>query len=1654
LLNKKSNIIFARVLMRKTKTILFLLLMVLSFKSLHSQCGSIYVEASDTAFCIPKVVNFKIHNYPPNTTFEWDLGSGYITALDAYTIMYSVSGYHDVRVRFTFQDGSKCVLFYEDFINARANPIPQFSANRLALCDISDSLIINDITPNSVKRDWLIGNNVYNNDSSTIVEKLSLPYGYKPMTMFVRDVFGCNGKKTFDSAFYLPKPLVVDFVANKISGCIPASINFINKSDTAGITVSQWKWEFPNANSSNLSNASYPQNIIYNSIDTFDVSLIGITNAGCTDTIIKQNYLMFGDSVSIGVSIPITSFCAGRVLEVSHTNIRNPSPQLTFNPTNYSILSSTPTMSRVKFSLNSSYSLNIKDVINGCVSEKNIPNAFQVVGPVANFSIDNDKSCIRPDTFKVTDESILSPGVTKQNRWDLFYDSLPNTTLQTATNTNKVGLIASQYAKYSIRLIIIGSDGCTDTLIRKTSFEIKPILPRFDWSPLVACPGETVEFNNTTEIVTKKVPNKYQWLFYDLDKSIMKTDTNKNPKVSYPSKGKYSVSLIAFNSLGCRDTLTKDTQIVVIDPTPTLIAEKTNLCKTEPFVIKITYKDSLAKTKYTYRWLFYHKDSINLIYLVNNLDSISVNYLNPGQYKVKVIRFSIPTFSCRDTFEFPSPIYVSGINMTPRASPNIGCQPFVSNLSSRQSFNYNFKNGNPNNVSVLWRTVLDTNQIVIRQPTLLNTQAFVKRRGNYNILMVSTHSSGCKDSVFTPRIDAGFSTWFTAVGRNGAACVDKPYQLINQSNPAFVSYKWMVLDSVSGFTISPSNTSKDISINFSKTGYYRIALIGYGSGACNDTVIQGVNVSSIKANFFSEDTISYCAPVIVRLSAKKNPNIISYKWFVDNKVLDNTNPNIGYLINRNTGPDGMPVKLVVNGYACNDTMEDASFFKVIGPIPQFRLENNTGCEKLNVKFINESKYFNKFFIEYGDGTALDSIKFKNHIYQIYDRALPLQVYRPKVSIVDTFGCLATFKRDTIIVFKAPEGNFSVDRDSGCAMLDVKFKNLSIGAVSYKWDFENAQKINSTQVGPTYQYAVGVFNPMLISKSANGCEDTTKNIVNIHSFENPRVNFISSQDTICYNTKVDFTSSIISIHSNIVSWSWDFGNYSITSDTSSKKNPSYTFVRPLLNLVSLQVEDNFGCKDTVEKYIYVYDTIGPESEPINYVSVTDNKDIVINWKASKFNRFNRYYLYNDNSGYTLIHSTNVRTDTTYKVTSGIDIAQSRYCYSIRTSDNCNSIGKPAFPHCTILVKISDSINKLVLSWLPYEGWGAAKVERYRIYRKEPNGQFILLDSTTNTNYSDDGLCPKLYCYYVVAVQKNGKWLSVSNTECKIPKYIPPTLPVDATRVTILDNGNPLIEWDKYTHVKRVKKYHISRFYEGASKDKFYATSDSLRFIDEGFNVFTNSNSYTYWVRAEDHCGTQSPESSESKTILLKGKSLNYLAKMEWTPYQKWYSGIKKYEILFKENGEFKIIGTVDKNSQTYEYNFLDTKMDDSLCFRIRAIKDTTIDIESLSNILCLISDPQMFVPSAFSPNGDGNNDVFIPKSILIFNNTGNPIKDYYMEVFNRWGEKVFESRDATIGWDGNYKGKKALDGVYLYRVRGLGLDGITTFNLDGVVTLLR
>ncbi len=86
-----------------------------------------------------------------------------------------------------------------------------------------------------------------------------------------------------------------------------------------------------------------------------------------------------------------------------------------------------------------------------------------------------------------------------------------------------------------------------------------------------------------------------------------------------------------------------------------------------------------------------------------------------------------------------------------------------------------------------------------------------------------------------------------------------------------------------------------------------------------------------------------------------------------------------------------------------------------------------------------------------------------------------------------------------------------------------------------------------------------------------------------------------------------------------------------------------------------------------------------------------------------------------------------------------------------------------------------------------------------------------------------------------------------------------------------------------------------------------------------------------------------------------------------------------------------------------------------------------------------------VPNAFSPNGDGHNDILYVR--------GSGFLEFELQIFNRLGEMVFKTNDESIGWDGTYKGKAQEVDVYMYVLKGRCADGQDIMN-KGNITLLR
>lgn len=95
----------------------------------------------------------------------------------------------------------------------------------------------------------------------------------------------------------------------------------------------------------------------------------------------------------------------------------------------------------------------------------------------------------------------------------------------------------------------------------------------------------------------------------------------------------------------------------------------------------------------------------------------------------------------------------------------------------------------------------------------------------------------------------------------------------------------------------------------------------------------------------------------------------------------------------------------------------------------------------------------------------------------------------------------------------------------------------------------------------------------------------------------------------------------------------------------------------------------------------------------------------------------------------------------------------------------------------------------------------------------------------------------------------------------------------------------------------------------------------------------------------------------------------------------------------------------------------------------------------------ISESKLEMPNAFSPNGDGINDVYRAKSNY------QSIVEFDAYIFNRWGQKLYEWHDPAGGWDGKFNGKDVKQGVYFVLVKAKGADG-RKYTIKKDVNLLR
>jgi len=120
------------------------------------------------------------------------------------------------------------------------------------------------------------------------------------------------------------------------------------------------------------------------------------------------------------------------------------------------------------------------------------------------------------------------------------------------------------------------------------------------------------------------------------------------------------------------------------------------------------------------------------------------------------------------------------------------------------------------------------------------------------------------------------------------------------------------------------------------------------------------------------------------------------------------------------------------------------------------------------------------------------------------------------------------------------------------------------------------------------------------------------------------------------------------------------------------------------------------------------------------------------------------------------------------------------------------------------------------------------------------------------------------------------------------------------------------------------------------------------------------------------------------------------------------------------------GSIYYNQAQFNHSYTDTGW-----FEVEHVVINTFDCPDTSKATIRINpETLIFVPNAFTPDGDGKNEIFFATAV--------GIKEFSFKIFNRWGEVLFETTDPSTGWDGMHpNGKEAIQGVYTWTVFAKG-----------------
>jgi len=548
----------------------------------------------------------------------------------------------------------------------------------------------------------------------------------------------------------------------------------------------------------------------------------------------------------------------------------------------------------------------------------------------------------------------------------------------------------------------------------------------------------------------------------------------------------------------------------------------------------------------------------------------------------------------------------------------------------------------------------------------------------------------------------------------------------------------------------------------------------------------------------------------------------------------------------------------------------------------------------------------------------------------------------------------------------------------CDGFTLKFENESTSpsVAGYLWNFGDGK--SSPSPTPTHTYAdTGTYVLKLVVTSTGGCQDSATSIVKVY----PTFKTDFSITGTCLLNNYAFKDLTSSKYGIVNSWRWSFGDTGNTADSATTKDAVWKYNTAQKSTVTLISTNNKGCIDTLTKQIDILDK--PRIDlPFKDTLICSNDTLPLKAVISNTTTIN--WVPNNNSNKLRIVGASTANPTVYPNDSTK--------YYVTVKDNGCTATDSVMVNVLQFIKVDLKTDSTVCRG---DSFALAPTSFALSYLwRSSNGEVVdavknpIVKPVSNTRYfvmANLGKCQDKDSILIKVIATPEVNATLDTTIC-----FGTTLPLQATISASKFTWSPINSLTGFNTLQPVAKPIGSTTY-------VIAVSDTLGCP----KIVTDTIRVTVVPRIIPNAGIDTIAVIGRPMQLGASGGLSYL----WTP------------------------STFLNDPQIANPVFTGAAGTDSVVYTVRVFTQAGCYAEDNVTVTVFNGIANIWVPSGFTPNKDGKNDILRPitkgiKQLIQFN------------VFNRWGQLIYTTNRMGEGWDGTYKGEFQPSGAYVYEAVGI------------------